>query len=60
MVALLSVLLAFYVYRLSRRLFGGTVGLFALGFVVLFPTLVAHGRTLTTDMPVTVAMTVAS
>jgi hypothetical protein len=58
-VALLSVVLAFYVYRLGTRLFGVAVGLCSLGFFVLHPTLLAHGRLVTTDMPVTVAMTVA-
>ncbi|HVZ37536.1 MAG TPA: glycosyltransferase family 39 protein, partial [Polyangiaceae bacterium] len=59
MIALLSVGLAFYVYRLGKRLFGVAVGLCALGFFVLHPTLLAHGRLVTTDMPVTVAMTIA-
>jgi 4-amino-4-deoxy-L-arabinose transferase-like glycosyltransferase len=59
MIALASVLLAFYIYRLGVRLFGHAVGVWALVFFVTHTTLIAHGRLMTTDMPVTVAMTIA-
>jgi 4-amino-4-deoxy-L-arabinose transferase-like glycosyltransferase len=59
MIALLSIALAFYVYRLGVQFFGSAVGLCALAFFVFHPTLIAHGRLMTTDMPVTVAMVIA-
>jgi 4-amino-4-deoxy-L-arabinose transferase-like glycosyltransferase len=59
MIALCCVLLAVYVYRLGTRFFGPAVGLCALGFFAFHPTLIAHGRMMTTDMPVALAMVVA-
>jgi 4-amino-4-deoxy-L-arabinose transferase-like glycosyltransferase len=59
MVALCCLALAYYVYRLGKRLFGPAVGLCALGFFAFHPTLIAHGRLITTDMPVTLTMVVA-
>lgn len=58
-IALTCVLLAFYVYRLALRFFGQAAALWALAFFALHPTLIAHGRLITTDMPVTVAMVIA-
>ena len=60
MMALLCVALAYYVYRLGVKLYGPAVGLWALLFFALHPTLIAHGRLDTTDMPVTVAMVIAT
>lgn len=59
MIALTCVLLAFYMYRLGVRFFGGAVGVWGLVFFVSHTTLIAHGRLMTTDMPVTVAMVFA-
>jgi 4-amino-4-deoxy-L-arabinose transferase-like glycosyltransferase len=59
MIGVLCLLLAYYVYRLGKRLYGPAVGLCALAFFVFHPTLIAHGRLMTTDMPVTLAMVVA-
>lgn len=59
MIALCCLALAYYVYRLGKRFFGPAVGLCALGFFAFHPTLIAHGRLMTTDMPVTLVMVVA-
>jgi hypothetical protein len=40
-------------YALARRLFGPTAGLLALALASLSPTLLAHGRLVTTDLPIT-------
>jgi 4-amino-4-deoxy-L-arabinose transferase-like glycosyltransferase len=58
MVALMTLGLAWYIFRFAHELFGREVGLVALFFVAFNPTLIAHGRLMTTDMPVTVAMVV--
>ncbi len=55
-VSLIALAMAGYCYFLASALFGPWVGLVALGFVALHPTLIAHGRLMTTDMPVTAAM----
>jgi 4-amino-4-deoxy-L-arabinose transferase-like glycosyltransferase len=60
MMALLCIGLAFYGYRLGAKLFGPAVGLWTLLFFALHPTLIAHGRLDTTDMPVTAAMLIAT
>lgn len=60
MVAVLALALAYYVYRLGTRLFGAAVGFWALLFVVFHPTIIAHGRLVTTDMPVTLAMVITA
>jgi len=39
-------------YALTRRLFGPTAGLLALALAALSPTLLAHGRLVTTDLPI--------
>jgi 4-amino-4-deoxy-L-arabinose transferase-like glycosyltransferase len=39
-------------YALARRLFGPTAGLLALALAALSPTLLAHGRLVTTDVPI--------
>jgi 4-amino-4-deoxy-L-arabinose transferase-like glycosyltransferase len=40
-------------YAVARRLFGGSAGLLALALAALSPTLLAHGRLITTDLPIT-------
>lgn len=40
-------------YALARRLFGSAAGLLALTLAALSPTLLAHGRLVTTDLPIT-------
>lgn len=57
--ALLTLALGVYVYSFCRRLWGVPTALAALTFFALHPTLVAHGRLVTTDIPVTAAMFVA-
>jgi len=44
------------VYAMARSLFGALAGLLALVLAVLSPTFLAHGRLVTTDMPVTFCM----
>ena len=41
------------IYGLGRRLFGPSAGLLALLLAGLSPTLLAHGRLVTTDVPIT-------
>jgi hypothetical protein len=55
-VGVVAVLMAGYAYLLGCALFGPIAGLVGLAFVALHPTLIAHGRLMTTDMPVTAAM----
>jgi hypothetical protein len=45
------------IYFSGRRLFGPGAGLLALVIAVLSPTLMAHGRLVTTDVPVTLCIT---
>ena len=52
MVVLLLALCA-AIYAAGRRLFGPAAGLLALTVACLSPTLLAHGRLVTTDMPIT-------
>ncbi|MCK4343559.1 MAG: glycosyltransferase family 39 protein, partial [Phycisphaerae bacterium] len=40
-------------YGLARTLFGPSAGLLALTLAALSPTLLAHGRLITTDLPIT-------
>ncbi|HKU39397.1 MAG TPA: hypothetical protein VJR89_14665, partial [Polyangiales bacterium] len=58
-VALMAIGLAAYCYYLALQLFGPAAALCGLFFIALNPTLIAHGRVMTTDMPVTVAMTIS-
>jgi len=55
-VAIMALGLGVYLYWLGATLFGPTAGLCALFFYALHPTLIAHGRLMTTDLPVTVVM----
>jgi hypothetical protein len=59
-VSVMALLMAVYAYLLGCTLFGPIAGLAGLGFVALHPTLIAHGRLMTTDMPVTAAMLVCT
>lgn len=59
MVAALTVVMALHLYCWSRRLFGTSAALLALFFVATHPTLIAHGRVVTTDMPLTAIMVMA-
>jgi hypothetical protein len=45
------------VYWLGRELFGPTAGLLALVLASLSPSLLAHGRLITTDLPATLCFT---
>lgn len=47
---LLLLLLGFYVFRWARTLFGNRPALLALFFFAFSPTLLAHGRLVTTDV----------
>jgi 4-amino-4-deoxy-L-arabinose transferase-like glycosyltransferase len=51
MIVLLLLATAGSIYVAARRLFGPTAGLLGLGLAVLSPTLLAHGRYVTTDLP---------
>ncbi len=45
-------------YALARRLFGPAAALLALALAALSPTLLAHGRLVTTDLPITLVTAV--
>lgn len=51
----LAVLFGLYLYHWCRGRFGSGPALFALLLYVIHPTLIAHARLMTTDMPVTIA-----
>jgi 4-amino-4-deoxy-L-arabinose transferase-like glycosyltransferase len=44
------------IYALARTLFGASAALLAVAVAALSPTLLAHGRLVTTDLPVTLAL----
>ncbi len=56
---LLALLLGLVVWRWSWRLHGGAVALWVLGLFCLEPNLLAHGRLITTDVPLTLWSTVS-
>lgn len=58
-VALLSLLLGFYVYRWARELFGELAGLVALTLCAFSPTVIAHARLVTFDVPLAAFSTLA-
>ncbi|HKQ61748.1 MAG TPA: glycosyltransferase family 39 protein [Candidatus Polarisedimenticolaceae bacterium] len=58
-VILLSLLLAAYVWRWAGELFGAAAGLGALVLCVLCPTVVAHSRFVTFDVPLAAFSTMA-
>ena len=47
---LILILLGFFVFKWARELFGNCAGLLALFFFSFSPTLIAHGRLVTTDV----------
>ena len=47
------------IYAVARRLFGPPAGLLALVLSVLSPTLLAHGRLVTNDLPAAMGVTLA-
>ena len=47
---LILILLGFYVFKWARELFGNCAALLALFFFSFSPTLIAHGRLVTTDV----------
>jgi len=47
---LVLVLLGFYIFKISRELFGNKAGVLALIMFSFSPTLLAHGRLVTTDI----------
>ena len=56
MMAGLTLLMAFYIFTLCRRCFGWLTGTTALALLTLNPTLIANGRMMTTDLPLTFAL----
>ncbi|MEW6250531.1 MAG: glycosyltransferase family 39 protein [Planctomycetota bacterium] len=53
MMVVLLVATCLVTYALARTLFGPNAGLLALALAALSPTLLAHGRLITTDIPIT-------
>ena len=47
---LLGVLLGFFIYRISSKLYGERAGVFSLWLFAFTPELIAHGSLVTTDM----------
>lgn len=47
------------IYALARTLFGHRAGLLSLALAALSPTLLAHGRLVTTDIPITLCTSLA-
>jgi 4-amino-4-deoxy-L-arabinose transferase-like glycosyltransferase len=58
-IVLLALLLAWYVYRWARDLFGRAAGFTALTLCVFSPTLIAHSRFVTFDVPLACFSTMA-
>jgi hypothetical protein len=58
MVVILLLATCLCIYEIGRRLFGPRPGLLALTLAVFSPTLLAHGRLVTTDLPVTLGVLV--
>ncbi len=56
-ILLLGALLLLVVYAWARALFGAPAGLLALALAVTCPTLLAHARLVTTDLPAAVGFT---
>ncbi|MGD8451611.1 MAG: glycosyltransferase family 39 protein [Phycisphaerae bacterium] len=57
MIVVLLVALCLAVYATARTLFGPSAGLLALALAALSPTFLAHGRLVTTDLPITLCLT---
>ena len=60
MIALVGVVLAAAVWRISRSLFGPPGGMVSLVLAVASPSLLAHGRLATTDLTVSLFFTVSA
>lgn len=58
-IVLLSLLLAFFVFRWARELYGIGAGFFALFLYSFEPNILAHSRLVTTDLGVTAFSTIA-
>ena len=56
MMVVLLLALCGVTYAIARSLFGRTAGLLTLALAALSPTLLAHGRLVTTDLPVTLCL----
>jgi len=57
MMVMLLVPLCASVYTVGRRVFGPGAGLLSLALAVFSPTLLAHGRLVTTDLPIALCLT---
>lgn len=56
---LFSLLLAFYVFKWSRDLYGNTAGYFSLLLYAFSPNIIAHSRLITNDIFATCLMTIS-
>ncbi|MBI2451303.1 MAG: glycosyltransferase family 39 protein [Parcubacteria group bacterium] len=59
-IMLLTLLLGFFVFKWTRGLFGDKAGLIALFLYALSPTIIAHGRFVTTDAGAAAGIFIAS
>lgn len=57
---LILILLGYYLFRWTRELFGNRAGLLALFLFSFSPTLIAHGRLVTTDLGAAAGVFIAS
>ena len=57
---LILILFGFYVFKWARELFGNRTGLLALFLFSFSPTLIAHGRLVTTDVGAAAGMFIAT
>ncbi len=57
---LILILLGFFVFKWAKELFGNKAGLLALFLFSFSPTLLAHGRLVTTDLGAAAGVTVAT
>ncbi len=57
---LLMLLLGFYIYKWTKELFSKKIGLLALFLYVLSPTVITHGRFVTTDLGAACFMFIAT
>ena len=57
---LIMLVLGFYIFKWTREIYGKKAGLVALFLYVLSPTVLTHGRFVTTDMPVAAGIFIAT
>jgi 4-amino-4-deoxy-L-arabinose transferase-like glycosyltransferase len=57
---LFALILAFFVYRWSRELYGVPAGIFSLFLVVFSPNIIAHARLVTTDIYASGMLTIST